>query len=234
MENKSRILLIEDEESLAKGLEYNLLEDGYLVQWAKDGKEGLLKFKESKFDLIILDIMLPYIDGFEIAKIVRQKNPQIPILMLTARSSINDKILGLELGADDYITKPFNLEELLLRIKGMLKRKEWYTSINRLNPIIIYKGNKINFEKLTITRNDTEISLSQREAMLLRYLIEHKNQVVTRDELLENVWQINPEIETRTIDNFIVRLRKYFDDASSNPTYIKSIRGAGYMFVDSE
>lgn len=234
MENRSRILLIEDEESLAKGLEYNLLEDGYLVQWAKDGKEGLTKFQESKFDLIILDIMLPYIDGFEIAKIVRQKNPQIPILMLTARSSINDKILGLELGADDYITKPFNLEELLLRIKGMLKRKEWYTSINRLNPIIVYRGNEINFEKLTITRNDTKISLSQREAMLLRYLIEHKNKVVPRDELLENVWQINPEIETRTIDNFIVRLRKYFDDASSDPTYIKSIRGVGYMFVDSE
>ena len=233
MDKRTRILLIEDEESLAMGLEYNLVEDGYLVDWAKDGKEGLLKFKESDFDLIILDIMLPYIDGFEITKIVRKKNPQIPILMLTARSSISDKILGLELGADDYITKPFNLDELLVRIKGMLKRKEWYSSISKLSPVCKYQGCEINFEKLTIKRMDTLISLSQREAMLLRYLIEHKNQIVTREELLENVWQINPQIETRTVDNFIVRLRKYIEDDPADPKHIKSIRSAGYMLVDS-
>ncbi len=230
MKTKSKILLVEDEESLARGLEYNLTEEGYIVDWAENGKLGLKMFRESEFDLIILDIMLPYINGFELAENIKKSDPKMPILMLTAKSSDKDKIMGLELGADDYITKPFNLYELLLRIKGMLKRKAWYENGNKISPVFSFGKNEINFETLICKRGNEEIILTQREAMLLRYLLEHKNEIVTRKELLENVWRINPEIETRTVDNFIVRLRKYFEDEPSNPVYFKSIRGAGYIF----
>ncbi len=230
METKSKILLVEDEESLARGLEYNLMEEGYTVKWAENGKMGLEMFQKSKFDLIILDIMLPYIDGFELTKNIREDDPQMPILMLTAKASVKDKIVGLELGADDYITKPFDLDELLLRIKGMLKRKTWYENVSKSDPVFSFGKNEINFKKLICKRGEKEIILTQREAMLIRYLIEHKNEIVTRQDLLENVWQINPEIETRTIDNFIVRFRKYFEDDPANPIYIRSVRGVGYIF----
>ena len=132
---ESRILLVEDEENLALGLEYNLTEEGYKVTLARDGKEAIKQFDENEFDLIVLDIMLPYFNGFEIAKHVREKHPQMPILMLTARTQVEDKVKGLEIGADDYLTKPFHLQELLLRIKGMLKRKGWYQQVVASNPI---------------------------------------------------------------------------------------------------
>lgn len=230
METKSKILLVEDEESLAKGLEYNLISEGYFVDWAENGKSGLEMFNASEYDLIILDIMLPYIDGFEVAKNIRQVNPQMPILMLTARASAKDKVNGLEHGADDYMTKPFNLDELLLRVKGMLKRKAWYKIVSEFTPIYSFGKNTIHFEKLMCEREGNEILLTQREAMVMRYLIERKNEIVTRQELLENVWQTNPEIETRTVDNFIVRLRKHFEDDPANPIFIKSVRSAGYIF----
>jgi len=232
MTTKSKILIIEDEESLARGLEYNLLDEGYVVDWAENGKLGLDMFNSNEYDLIILDIMLPYIDGFEVAKNIKRKDSQIPILILTARTSDRDKILGFEHGADDYITKPFNLDELILRIRGMLKRKAWYKKVSKINPVYTFSKNTIYFEKLVCLREGKEILLTQREAMVIRYLIERKNEIVTRQELLENVWQINPEIETRTIDNFIVRLRKIFEDDPSNPVYIKSVRSAGYIFSD--
>ncbi len=225
-----KILLVEDEESLARGLEYNLTEEGYVVEWAENGKMGLEMFRDSEYDLIILDIMLPYLDGFVVAKNIREDDPQMPILMLTARASTIDKILGLELGVDDYITKPFNLDELLLRVKGMLKRKAWYKDISKFDPVFSFGKNEIYFEKLICKREEKEIILTQREAMVIRYLIERKNEIVTRQELLENVWQINPEIETRTVDNFIARLRKYFEDDPANPVYIKSVRSVGYIF----
>lgn len=228
--NESRILLVEDEETLAVGLEYNLTDEGYAVEWAKDGKQALNFFEAKEYDLIILDIMLPYYDGFEIAKIVREKNPQMPILMLSARTSAEDKIRGLEFGADDYITKPFHLDELLLRIKGMLKRKMWYKTFSQVQPVYFFGDNEINFENLTAKCGIKKIVLTQREAMVLKYLIESKGKIVSRKELLENVWHITSEIETRTVDNFIVRLRKYFEPDPNNPVYIKSVRGAGYTF----
>jgi len=230
MENNSKILLVEDEESLAKGLEYNLISEGYDVDWAENGKSGIEMFNASEYDLIILDIMLPYVNGFEVAKSVRQVNPQMPILMLTARASVKDKVNGLEHGADDYMTKPFNLDELLLRVKGMLKRKAWYKTVSNFKPVFSFGRNTINFEKLIGKRKDMDIFLTQREAMILRYLIERKNEIVTRRDLLENVWHINPEVETRTVDNFIVRLRKHFEDDPANPVYIKSVRSVGYIF----
>lgn len=230
----AKILLVEDEESLASGLEYNLSEEGYKIDWAKDGKEAIEKIIKIEYDLIILDIMLPYHNGFEIASMVRQKDPQIPILMLTARTSFDDKIKGLETGADDYITKPFHLKELLLRIKGMLKRKRWYLKSIEQNPIYKFGNYEINFNKLKFRKGKDEFNLTQFEAILLKYLIENKGRIISRKELLENVWNINPEVETRTVDMFISRLRKYFEDDPSNPVYIKSVRSLGYLFEDED
>jgi len=226
----NRILLVEDEESLAIGLEYNLTEEGYIVNWAKNGREAIDFFEKEKFDLIILDIMLPYVNGFEVAERVRKSDPQIPILMLTAKTESGDKVKGLEKGADDYMTKPFHLQELLLRVKGMLKRKSWYTTSTRMQPVYEFGNNEINFKTLICLHGNEEIRLTPQEAMLLKYLVERKGEIVTRKELLENVWHLNPEVETRTVDIFIVRLRKYFESDPTNPVYFKSIRGAGYTF----
>ena len=226
----NRILLVEDEETLAVGLEYNLTEEGYIVNWAKNGREAIDFFEKEKFDLIILDIMLPYVNGFEVAEKVRKTDPQIPILMLTAKTESSDKVKGLEKGADDYLTKPFHLQELLLRVKGMLKRKSWYKIASEKQPVYKFGNNEINFEMLNCRHGEEEIRLTPQEAMLLKYLVERKGEIVSRKELLENVWHLNPDIETRTVDIFIARLRKYFEPDPSNPVYFKSIRGAGYMF----
>jgi DNA-binding response OmpR family regulator len=229
---KHRILLVEDEENLAIGLQYNLTEEGFIVELAKDGREALKLFEMEEVDLIILDIMVPYLDGFEIARRVRKKDPQMPILMLTARTTREDKVKGLELGADDYITKPFHLEELLLRVKGMIKRKAWYKVVTSEKPVVSFGKNKINFENLGCSNANSNFTLTPQEAMVMKYLIENKGKIVSRKELLENVWHMNPDIETRTVDNFVARLRKYFEVNPSKPVYIKSVRSAGYMFED--
>jgi two-component system, OmpR family, alkaline phosphatase synthesis response regulator PhoP len=226
----SNILLVEDEETLAVGLEYNLTEEGYLVKWAKNGREAVGFFEKDKFDLIILDIMLPYLNGFEVAERIRKTDPQIPILMLTAKTESGDRVKGLEKGADDYLTKPFHLHELLLRVKGMLKRKNWYKRSYENQPVYKFGINEINFETLTCWHGKVEIRLTPQEAVLLKYLVERKGDIVSRKELLENVWHLNPEVETRTVDIFIGRLRKYFEADPANPIYFKSIRGAGYIF----
>jgi DNA-binding response OmpR family regulator len=158
--------------------------------------------------------------------------PQMPILMLTARTRIEDKIKGLALGVDDYMTKPFNLEELLLRLKGMLKRKHWYQNASDSEPIFKFADFEINFEDLTCQTSSHKLQLTHREAMVLKYLIDNKGKVISREELLENVWGISSSVETRTVDNFISRLRKYFETDPANPIYIKSIRSAGYIFND--
>ncbi len=225
-----RILLIEDEESLAAGLVYNFKEEGYIVTWAKDGKKALFEFKNKNFDLIVLDIMLPYFNGYEIAEKIRAETPQIPILMLTAKTDFVDKMHGLNIGADDYITKPFHLPELLLRIKGMLKRKQWYRNITENEPVVKFGDNEVNFENFECRSGKNKFKLTQREAMVLKYLIENKGRIVSRKELLKNVWNIDPEVETRTVDNFIVRLRKHFTPKSGEDIFIKSVRSAGYIF----
>jgi two-component system alkaline phosphatase synthesis response regulator PhoP len=231
--NKSsgdRILVVEDEESLAVGLEYNLTEEGYAVKRAADGREALNLFALQPFDLVILDVMLPYVDGFEVAERMREKDPQIPILILTARTRMKDRLKGLEIGADDYMTKPFHLNELFLRIKGMLRRKKWYQAQSQRNPVYRFGNHTIHFDTFTYRSDKTEFRLTPHEAMVLRYLIEHQNTIVSRQDLLENVWQIPAEVETRTVDNFIARLRKYFEPDPKHPIYIQSIRSAGYMF----
>jgi len=229
----NNILLVEDEESLALGLKYNLNEEGYNVHWVNDGKKAIEAVSKTSYDLIILDVMLPYLDGFEVAEQIRTKMPQIPILMLTARTRIEDKLKGLELGVDDYMTKPFNLEELLLRLKGMLKRKMWYQKASDIEPVFKFGANEINFENLSCQTSTQKVQLTHREAMILKYLITNRGKIISREELLENVWGISSAVETRTVDNFISRLRKYFEPDPANPVYIKSIRGVGYMFNES-
>ncbi len=224
------ILLVEDEESLARGLEYNLQEEGYRVCTLNDGKSAMKKIQEEEFDLVILDIMLPYFDGFQIAEKIREIYPQTPILFLTAKSTQKDRIQGLEIGADDYVTKPFNLEELLLRVKGMLKRKSWYKSTTLLNPVFRFGDNEIDFSTLKATNAKTTFQLTHREAMVLKFLVENEGEIVTRQNLLQHVWHTSTDIETRTIDNFIARLRKYFEPNPSKPVYITSVRSAGYIF----
>ncbi len=226
----SRILLVEDEKSLAAGLEYNLQEEGYVVTRAEDGKKALDLIASREFDLIILDIMLPYHDGFEIAQEIRKDSPQMPILMLTARTDIKDRIKGLELGADDYVTKPFHLDELLLRLKRMLERKQWYRTSVQDNPVYRFGKNEIHFDTMTVKKERKTIQLTYYEALVMKYFVEHEGEIVSRKELLENVWNIQEEVETRTVDNFILRLRKYFEPHPSKPTYIRSIRSAGYIF----
>lgn len=229
----NKILLVEDEETLAIGLEYNLKAEGYIVDWASDGKKALDYISQSEYDLIVLDVMLPYHDGFEITKLVRKTSPQLPILILTARTSPEDKVKGLEYGADDYMTKPFHLQEFLVRIRGMLKRKLWYKN-SLLNEAVVNIGAaQINFEKFTCTKENEKILLTYHEAMFLKYLIENKGRIVARKELLENVWHINPEVETRTVDIFISHLRKYIEPDPNKPVYIKSVRGVGYIFDDT-
>lgn len=232
MSKSPRILLVEDEDSLAIGLKFNLTAEGYRIDRAKDGHQALETVFSHSYDLVILDIMLPGPDGFEIARTIREKDPRLPILMLTARSGLDDRLKGLEIGADDYLVKPFHLEELLLRINGMLRRKEWYAESAESLPEFRFGENRINFRTLEAVSGQETIRLTPQEAMLLRYLIEHRDKVVSRKELLENVWHVNPDIETRTVDNFITRLRKYFEPRPDTPRFIKSVRGAGYQFTE--
>jgi len=227
-----KILIVEDEKSLAVGLEFNINKAGYQVEVAGDGRQALELFKKGDFDLIILDVMLPYVDGFEVAKKVRKEAPQIPILILSARTDSQDRIHGLKIGADDYMTKPFNLEELMICIEGMLKRKKWYKKILEQNAIYSFGKNIINFADFTCTSEGKEFQLTYLEAMVLKYLIDNKNRNISRIELIENIWQMDVHIETRTVDNFIVRLRKYFEPVPEKPIYIISVRGVGYIFRD--
>lgn len=228
--NNAKILLVEDEESLAVGMQFNLEAEGYAVRRAGDGRQALEMFAAGDFDLIILDIMLPFVDGFAVAAHVRETAPQLPILMLTARAKVEDRVRGLEIGADDYLTKPFHLEELLARVRGMLRRKQWYRAGNETAAPFSFGPNSINFATLECRAGKKSFRLTYHEAMVMKYLIERQDQIVSRKELLENVWNISSEVETRTVDNFIVRLRKYFEPDPKNPTYIKSVRSAGYIF----
>ena len=230
----SKVLLVEDEETMGRGLEYNLSEEGYEVKWAKDGKMALELFSKENYDLIILDIMLPHYDGFTVAEKIREKSPQIPILMLTARTGIEDRIKGLAIGSDDYMTKPFHLNEFLLRVRGMLKRKQWYKSYTITPEVYRFGDNSINFKNFSCKSSKKTFRLTPQEALFVKYLIDHKGEIISREELLENVWNITSQVETRTVDNFIVRLRKYFEPDPSKPIYFKSVRGAGYMFTTEE
>ncbi|HUZ17417.1 MAG TPA: response regulator transcription factor [Spirochaetia bacterium] len=227
----SSVLVVEDEESMATGLVYNLEEEGYRVLLAKDGAEALELYRDGSFDLAILDVMLPYHDGFEIARVIRAASPQLPILFLTAISAQQSKIRGLTVGADDYLTKPFHLQELLLRVRRMLKRGRWYTREELYDGTLEFGDNSVDFATLTAQSGEQRFTLTPREAGLLKYLWQQKGRIVPRSELLRSVWDEERTTDTRTVDNFVMRLRKYFEPDPSRPCYFLSVRGAGYRFL---
>ena len=229
--NPSRILLVEDELNLARPLQFNLEQDGYDVRSTPSGKEALDLHARESFDLIILDLMLEEMDGFEVARQVRQRDPRLPILMLTARSTVQDRIRGLELGADDYIVKPFHLKELLLRVKRMIERTAWYLNVEPSSKQIAVAGFAVDLERLSASGPRGHLQLTVLEANLLETLTSQPNHVFSRSELLEKVWGYHSEVETRTVDNFIVRLRKYFEEEPEQPRHFISLRGKGYMYV---
>ena len=231
---KISILLVEDEENLQEALKLNLEMEGYEITTAYDGVEALKAVQKEFFNLIILDVMLPELNGIVVLETIRLNNPDIPILILSARNSSADRVLGLKKGADDYLTKPFNLEELLLRVNNLIKKSEQLGSRQPLQDMFSFGNNRIDFKALeAYNRSGEKISLTKKEIMLLKLLIENKNEVVTREKILQAVWGYNVYPTTRTIDNFILNFRKYFEEDSRNPKYFHSVRGIGYKFTDN-
>ena len=227
------ILLVEDEENLQEALKLNLEMEGYEVSSAFDGPAALKALQNEYFDLLILDVMLPEIDGIRVLESLRLQNNNMPVLILSAKSSSADKVLGLKKGADDYLTKPFNLEELLLRVHKLIEKNKQLQDKETVPNEYSFDKNSINFKALVaINYKSEKIELSKKEAMLLKLLIENKNEVVTREKILQAVWGYNVYPTTRTIDNFILSFRKYFEEDSRNPRYFHSVRGMGYKFTE--
>lgn len=228
---EKKILLVEDEKHLAKGLTFNLKREGYKVTLAEDGAAAIDCLGKDEFDMMILDLMLPKMSGMEVIKKVRETNIRFPVLMLTAKSNDEDRTLGLEAGADDYLTKPFHLPELLLRVKGILRRKDWYEEPVRNLEYFEFDNMWVDFKTGKAKGCEGEFYLTTKEVLVMILLITNRGKVVTREELLEKVWGYSPNTETRTVDNFISRLRKYFEKKPQKPRYIVTIREKGYQFT---
>jgi two-component system alkaline phosphatase synthesis response regulator PhoP len=226
---KEKILIVEDELDLVKGIKMNLVDEGYEVDYALNGKVGLEKALKEKPDLILLDIMLPGMDGLEICKELRRNKVDIPIIMLTAKGEEIDKVIGLEIGADDYISKPFSIRELLARIKAHLRREN--RSVETLPGVFQLESMKIDFEHYKVIRKDDEIDLTSLEVDVLRYLISRDGKVVSRDDLLDKIWGYENYPTTRTIDNHILKLRKKIELDPNHPRHILTVYGGGYRFV---
>ena len=230
---KISILLVEDEENLQEALKLNLELEDYEVTSVYDGIEALKAVGQEHFDLMILDVMLPELDGISVCERIRLENNDIPILMLSAKNSSADRVLGLKKGADDYLTKPFNLEELLLRVSKLVKKSHSIAERKPLPQNYQFGKNHVDFKALECTtREGKKVMLTKKEIMLLKLLIENKNEVVTREKILQAVWGYNVYPTTRTIDNFILNFRKYFEEDSRNPKYFHSVRGVGYKFTE--
>src|ERR1019366_5244431 len=229
----SRILLVEDEENLREAIKMNLELEGYEVEVADTGIKGLKKVQDQRFNLIILDVMLPEMDGYEVCQKIRIEDTDTPILFLTAKDSSQDKVYGLKQGADDYLTKPFNLEELLLRVKVLIKHSVRGTKEGEEMKLVKFGDNEVNF--LTFKAKGvggTDFTLTKKEISLLKLLVDRKGSVVSRTQILQFVWGYDIYPSTRTIDNFILTFRKYFEKDPSSPRYFHSIRGVGYKFSD--
>lgn len=232
-QQKQSILLVEDEENLQEALKLNLELEDYEVTSAWNGVEALDIIQKEHFDLIILDVMLPELDGISVVETIRLQNNDIPVLILSAKNSSADRVLGLKKGADDYLTKPFNLEELLLRVSKLLQKSKQLTARKPVEQVYQFGKNTVDFSSLECTTKDgSRITLTKKEIMLLKLLIENKNEVVTREKILQSVWGYNVYPTTRTIDNFILNFRKYFEEDSRNPKYFHSVRGIGYKFTE--
>jgi len=232
-EKKASVLLVEDEENLHEALKLNLELEGYDVSSAFDGAAALKAIQAEYFDLIILDVMLPEMDGINVTETIRISNNEVPILILSAKNSSADRVLGLKKGADDYLTKPFNLEELLLRIHKLINKNKKLQDKSTVGDVYTFDNNSIDFKaQEAMLPNGKKIQLSKKETMLLKLLIENKNEVVPREKILQAVWGYNVYPTTRTIDNFILNFRKYFEDDSRNPKYFHSVRGVGYKYSE--
>ena len=229
------LLLVEDENHIANGLKFNLELDGHTVTWVREGgaAKQLLIDERRPFDLIILDIMLPEMSGLDLCRALRKLEDYTPILMLTAKHYDKDKIQGLLVGADDYVTKPFNLEELLARIEGLLRRQRWAGSRPAANPeeVLAFGDAVVNFTTFDVTVAGREVKLTPTEMMVMKLFMDNEGRVLTREELLAKAWGTDAPITTRTVDNFILRLRKVFEQDPAHPAHILSVRGKGYKFV---
>lgn len=228
----SRILLVEDEPNLARGIRENLESEGYLVDVAADGLQALAKVRTAEFSLVVLDVMLPGIDGFTVCTRMRSEGYDTPVLFLSARAGGQDRIQGLEAGGDDYLAKPFHLRELLLRVAAILRRRARYDEMTAREPVLRFGGNEFDFRTFRGRSADgVEQVLTQKEAMILKVLAERAGEVMWRDDILDKVWGDEVLPSSRTIDNFIVRLRKRFEVDSEAPQFIHTVRGVGYRFT---
>jgi two-component system alkaline phosphatase synthesis response regulator PhoP len=235
MADNISILLVEDEENLHEALKLNLELEGYEVSSAYDGLSAVKAVQQEYFDLVILDIMLPGMDGLTVLESIRIQHNEVPILILSAKNSSADRVTGLKKGADDYLTKPFNLEELMLRVHKLIQKNKKLKDKDTIGDTYQFGSNKIDFRAQEANTHDGQkIQLSKKEAMLLKLLIENKNEVVPREKILQTVWGYNVYPTTRTIDNFILSFRKYFEEDSRNPKYFHSVRGVGYKYAENE
>ena len=231
-----KILIVEDEEHLADGLKYNLEAEGYEAVIANDGDKALDVLEEQSFDAVILDVMLPTVDGFEVAATMRARGDYTPVLMLTARGRPEDVLLGFEAGTDDYLAKPFELSIFLARLNGLLRRTRWQRDQvpARSTEAVSINGRTIDMDNLELIHGNEMVHLTLMEVKLLRYLIEHEGRAVSRREILEDVWGLHEETDTRAIDNFIVRIRKYLEDDPADPKIVQTVRGVGYRLTKPE
>ena len=236
----SRILVVEDEQHLAEGLRFNLEAEGYRVDVVETGEAALeaLSREPAGFDLVVLDVMLPGKDGFQVISDLRGSGQFIPTLMLTARGHPDDVLRGFAAGADDYLTKPFDLSILIARLHGLLRRREWLQAVANHVPapepphrVYGFAGKSVHFDLLELRVRDKVFPLTLMEANLLRYLIQHEGKPVSRRAMLEDVWNLHEDTDTRAIDNFIVRLRRYVEDDPTKPRHLLTVRGVGYRFV---
>ena len=245
----SRVLVVEDEAHLANGLSFNLVAEGHSVEVVVDGEAALerLLAKKENFDAVVLDVMLPGKDGFEVASELREAKNYVPVLMLTARSRPEDVLKGFASGADDYLPKPFELAILLARLKGLLRRSEWFREGGRaeaapgesgngdksveVGDVFTFRGKTIDFTTLELDTASGKTHLTLMEAELLRHLIRSNGRVVSRKSILEEVWGLKEDTDTRAIDNFVVRLRRYIEDDPAKPQHLLTVRGIGYRFL---
>lgn len=237
----SRVLVVEDEAHLAKGLRFNLESEGHSVEVAQDGESALQLLgnsAHSSFDAVVLDVMLPGKDGFSVVRELREMRNFVPVLMLTARGRPEDVLKGFTAGADDYLPKPFELPILLARLQGLLRRREWLlqSAIPESTPadgyeVFSFDGRTIDFGKLELRADNNTIQLTLMEAELLRHLVRNRDKVVSRKSILEQVWGLHEDTDTRAIDNFVVRLRRYIEDDPAKPEHLLTVRGVGYRFV---
>ena len=225
-----RILVVEDEKDLADAIKLNLELEDYNPIVVHDGLEAIATFKEQSFDLVILDIMIPSVNGIEVCENIRLQDSSVPIMFLSAKSRSEDRILGLKKGGDDYLTKPFNLEELILRIGNLITRNETNTS----NSISSYSfgENSVDFDSYEAIGKQGKFTLTNKESLLLKLLIENEGEVVSRERILQAVWGYSVYPSTRTIDNFVLAFRRYFEDDQKNPRHFISLRGVGYKFMN--